>query len=82
MYGHFVHEAVLKAGDSESGCSVHLVDEEFDHGRVLAQVRVPVMKNDTPESLAERILKEEHRLYPIVLRELCERLTDAGAKDD
>ena len=74
MFGHFVHEAVLKAGDAESGCSVHLVDDEYDHGRVLAQARVPVLKDDTPERLAERVLKEEHKLYPIVLNQFCERL--------
>jgi phosphoribosylglycinamide formyltransferase-1 len=74
MYGHYVHEAVLKAGDKESGCSVHLVDEEFDHGRVLGQTRVPVKPGDTPETLAERILVEEHKLYPKVLREFCEQL--------
>lgn len=64
MYGHFVHEAVLKSGEKESGCTVHLVDDEFDHGRILMQRKVPVMPNDTPKTLAERVLKEEHILYP------------------
>jgi phosphoribosylglycinamide formyltransferase 1 len=75
MYGHFVHEAVLKAGDKESGCSVHVVDEVFDHGPVLAQVRVPVMPGDTPETLAARVLAEEHKLYPRTIREFCEKLS-------
>ncbi len=74
MYGHFVHEAVLAAGEKESGCSVHLVDEEFDHGMVLAQSKVPVLAGDTPETLAARILEQEHLLYPKTLREFCERL--------
>jgi formyltetrahydrofolate-dependent phosphoribosylglycinamide formyltransferase len=70
MYGHHVHEAVLAAGDAESGCSVHLVDEIYDHGRVLEQVRVPVLKDDTPDTLAARVLAEEHKLYPRVLQKL------------
>jgi len=64
MYGHHVHAAVLKAEEPFSGCSVHVVDEEFDHGPVIASARVPVEKNDTPETLAARILEQEHQLYP------------------
>ena len=67
MYGRRVHEAVLASGDTESGATVHLVDEEFDHGAVLAQVRVPVEPDDTPESLAQRVLEQEHRLLPAVV---------------
>ncbi len=74
MYGHRVHEAVLAAGEKESGCTVHIVDEEFDHGPVLAQTRVPVMPGDTADQLAARILEEEHRLYPGVLRKFTENL--------
>ena len=70
MYGHHVHEAVLAAGDKESGCSVHLADEIYDHGRVLEQARVPVLADDTPDSLAARVLIEEHKLYPVVLNRL------------
>ena len=77
MYGRLVHEAVLKAGDKESGCSVHLVDDEFDHGPVLAQRRVPVLTGDTPEGLAKRILEQEHQLYPQVLAQFCEQLVAA-----
>jgi phosphoribosylglycinamide formyltransferase-1 len=54
MYGHHVHEAVLAAGEKESGCTVHLVDEEFDHGPLLAQKKVPVFPGDTPDTLAAR----------------------------
>jgi len=63
MYGRRVHEAVLKSGERESGPTIHLVDEIYDHGRILAQRKVPVLPTDTPETLAERVLKEEHRLY-------------------
>ncbi len=69
MYGRNVHQAVLDAGDIESGCSVHLVTNRVDEGRVLAQVRVRVLEDDTPESLAARILVEEHKLYPGFLSE-------------
>ncbi len=70
MYGHHVHEAVLAAGDTESGPTVHLADEIYDNGRVLEQKRVPVEPDDTPDTLAARVLKEEHRLYPRVLQKL------------
>jgi phosphoribosylglycinamide formyltransferase-1 len=70
MYGHHVHEAVLASGDKESGVTVHLVDEIYDHGKILAQVRVPVMPDDTPDTLAARVLEQEHKLYPRVLNKL------------
>lgn len=78
MYGHLVHEAVLKAGDKESGCSVHLVDDEYDHGKVLMQARVPVEPGDTAETLAARILAEEHKLYPQALKKLISTLPEAS----
>lgn len=64
MYGRRVHEAVLASGDAESGCSVHYVTEEYDEGAVVLQGRCPVMPDDTPESLAARVLQVEHRIYP------------------
>lgn len=64
MYGHRVHEAVLASGASESGCTLHLVDEEYDRGAILGQRRVPVLPGDTPDSLAARVLREEHRILP------------------
>lgn len=70
MYGRRVHAAVLAAGEAESGCTVHLVDDEYDHGTILAQVHVPVLPGDTPESLAARVLAEEHRLLPSVVATL------------
>lgn len=70
MYGHHVHEAVLASGDTESGPTVHLVDEIYDNGRILEQAKVSVHKDDTPETLAARVLEAEHRLYPKVLDKL------------
>jgi len=78
MYGHHVHEAVLAAGDKESGVSVHLVDEIYDHGRVLEQMRVPVLPDDSPDTLAARVLKQEHKLYPRVLQKLIRGEYDLG----
>ena len=67
MYGRRVHEAVLASGARESGATVHLVDEAYDHGATLAQARVPVFPGDTPELLAQRVLQLEHRLLPAVI---------------
>jgi phosphoribosylglycinamide formyltransferase 1 len=64
MYGERVHRAVLSSGARETGVTVHLVDEAYDRGEVLAQVRVPVLPDDTPERLAARVLEIEHRLLP------------------
>jgi phosphoribosylglycinamide formyltransferase 1 len=60
MYGQHVHQAVLDAGDRETGVTVHLVDELYDHGAVVAQARVPVLAGDTVESLGARVLAREH----------------------
>ncbi len=67
MYGHFVHEAVIAAGEKESGVTIHLVDEIYDNGKILHQARVPVNPGDTPETLATRVLEQEHYWYPRVL---------------
>ena len=64
MYGMRVHEAVIAAGEKESGATVHRVEEEYDRGPIVAQRRVPVYPGDTPESLAARVLRIEHELYP------------------
>jgi phosphoribosylglycinamide formyltransferase-1 len=63
MYGHHVHEAVLAYGAKVSGVTVHFVDEEYDHGPVILQETVPVLDDDTPESLATRVLTVEHANY-------------------
>lgn len=63
MYGARVHEAVLATGETVSGVTIHLVTEEYDQGPAIAQREVPILPGDTVESLAERILREEHALY-------------------
>jgi len=75
MYGIHVHRAVIDAGVPESGATVHLVDEEYDRGRVLAQRRVPVHAGDTPEALAARVLEVEHVLYPEAVDHFCDALS-------
>lgn len=61
MWGHHVHEAVLAAGEKESGCTIHLVDSGCDSGKILIQKKVPVMPDDTPDTLYARIAPEEHK---------------------
>ncbi len=67
------HARALAAGDAEAGCSVHLVTEELDAGEVLGQTRVPVLPDDTTETLAARVLAAEHALYPRILAEFVTR---------
>ncbi|MCW8918647.1 MAG: phosphoribosylglycinamide formyltransferase [Gammaproteobacteria bacterium] len=67
--GTNTHARAIEAGESEAGCSVHLVTAELDSGRVLLQARVPIHKDDTPESLAARVLVQEHRIYPEAIRQ-------------
>ena len=68
MYGINVHKAVLQAGDSVSGASVHIVDEEYDRGPILIQRQAPVRPDDTPESLAARVLETEHKILPMAVK--------------
>ncbi len=68
MYGIHVHEAVIKSGVKVTGVTVHMVDEVYDHGAIVMQKTVPVMDDDTPESLAERVLKVEHQAYSEALQ--------------
>jgi len=70
MYGIRVHEAVIAAGEKESGVSIHFVDENYDTGPIIAQTRVPVLPDDTPETLAARVLVQEHILYPATLQRI------------
>lgn len=72
MVGVKVHQAVIANAEAESGCSVHLVTAVVDDGPVLGQSRVPVLSDDTPETLASRILEQEHQLYPKVIGEFVE----------
>ena len=66
--GLHTHARALAAGDREHGCTVHEVTEQLDHGPILGQARVPVLPGDTPDTLAARVLVQEHHLYPEVLR--------------
>jgi phosphoribosylglycinamide formyltransferase 1 len=70
MYGIHVHESVIAARETESGVTIHLVTDEYDRGPIIAQVRVPVKPDDTPEVLAARILIEEHKLYPATIQRI------------
>lgn len=78
MWGRHVHQAVLEAGCRVSGPTVHLVDEVYDRGVIMAQWPVPVRAGDTPESLAARVLEAEHRLYPRVAAHLCTTVLEGG----
>lgn len=77
MWGHHVHKAVLASGASFSGPTIHFVDEAYDTGAILAQWPVPVLHGDTPDTLAARVLKVEHILYPRAADHLC-RAVEAG----
>ena len=75
--GLHTHARALAAGDSHAGCTVHLVTEGVDEGPVLGQAQVPIQAGDTPDSLAARVLEEEHKLYPACLAELARRVSPA-----
>ena len=74
FWGIHVHEAVIAAQEKESGPTVHLVSEEIDKGRILAQTRVPVVEGDTPETLAARVLVQEHDLYWRTIRDYAKQV--------
>ena len=72
--GLHTHAQAIAAGKEEAGCSVHIVTADLDDGPILGQARVPVLPDDDEASLAARVLKEEHRLYPLCLAEFCRTL--------
>jgi formyltetrahydrofolate-dependent phosphoribosylglycinamide formyltransferase len=72
MYGHHVHEAVLEYGVKLTGVTVHFADAEYDHGPIILQEAVPVLDDDTPDSLAERVQAKERALYPKVVQLIAE----------
>ena len=72
MYGHFVHEAVLEAGCKVSGCTVHFADNEYDRGPIIVQKAVPVLEDDTPDTLAARVFEAECKAYPEALQAIAE----------
>ena len=78
MYGGRVHRAVLDAGDTESGCTVHVVDDEFDHGPVVVQKRCPVLPDDTPDTLADRVFALEREAYPEAINLVLGRLRNTA----
>ena len=78
FYGMHVHRAVIESGDKESGCTIHYVNEVYDDGEIIAQEKVPVLPDDTPESLASRVLSAEHRLYPKTIQKLLNQKSDRG----
>jgi len=81
FYGHRVHEAVLEAGVKVSGATVHFADDEYDHGPILLQEAVPVLDDDTPDSLADRVQALERRLVPEAIRLIAEgRVTVDGRR--
>jgi formyltetrahydrofolate-dependent phosphoribosylglycinamide formyltransferase len=81
FYGHHVHEAVLDYGAKLSGCTVHFADNQYDHGPVILQKAVPVLDDDTPDTLAARIFEAECEAYPEALRSIAEgRVTLDGRR--
>ena len=82
MWGDHVHTAVLASGATESGCTVHVVDNVYDHGPIVLQRRVPVRDGDTPDSLAARVFEQECEAYPEAIRLFAEgrvRIQDGKA---
>lgn len=81
MYGHRVHEAVIAYGARVTGVTVHLVDEEYDHGPIVLQETLPVLDDDTPDTLSARVLQLEHRTYSKALQLFAEgRVEVAGRR--
>ena len=81
MYGHLVHEAVLEQGCKVTGCTVHIVNEEYDRGPIVMQKAVPVLEGDTPDTLASRVQAAEREAYPEAVRAFAEgRLKVEGSR--
>ena len=78
FYGIRVHRAVIEGGEKESGATVHYVDEGVDTGKIILQEKVPVMEGDTPEELAARVLKTEHRILAEGLKIAIDSLKEGG----
>jgi phosphoribosylglycinamide formyltransferase-1 len=74
MYGRSVHKAVIEAGETISGPTVHYVDEDYDTGEIIAQALVPILEGDDPDSLSDKVLQAEHQLYPRTVHQLCSSL--------
>lgn len=74
FYGERVHQAVIKNKEKESGITIHYVNEEYDAGEIIMQVKCPVFENDTPHSLAERIHQLEYEYYPIAIEQIAKEI--------
>jgi len=74
MYGNFVHQAVIKRGEKESGITIHYVNNEYDKGSIILQASCPVLPNDTPDTLAKKIHKLEHTHYPETISHIVKKL--------
>ena len=70
MYGHFVHEAVIANKEKESGITIHVVNEKYDDGTILLQKQIKIAKEDTPQTLADKVLQLEHTWYSKVIESL------------
>ncbi|MFN6978887.1 MAG: phosphoribosylglycinamide formyltransferase [Gemmobacter sp.] len=76
--GLHTHQRAIEAGDAEAGCTVHWVSPGVDEGEIIAQAAVPILPGDTPDTLAARILPEEHRLYPQALARACHKIRETS----
>ena len=74
MYGHHVHEAVVAAGERESGITVHYVDAHYDHGETILQAKCPVTAADTPEDVAEHVHQLEYQYFPLAIEKALKEL--------
>ncbi|HXF48577.1 MAG TPA: phosphoribosylglycinamide formyltransferase [Verrucomicrobiae bacterium] len=74
FFGRTVHEAVLAAKEKETGATVHYVDEQYDHGSIILQKKIPVLPTDTPETLAERVHQLEYEIYPEAIKLVLQKL--------
>ncbi|MDR0915309.1 MAG: phosphoribosylglycinamide formyltransferase [Endomicrobium sp.] len=74
MYGHYVHEAVVKAKDNVSGATVHLVDESYDTGKIIIQEKVHINRTDAPSDVAQKVLTIEHNIYPKAIKHIINKL--------
>ena len=78
MYGIHVHEAVIAAGEKESGVTIHRVNSQYDSGEIIRQATVPVMEGDTPDSLAARVLEREHLFLVEVISDIADGKIQLG----
>lgn len=74
MYGEHVHKAVIESQETESGITIHYINENYDEGDVVLQARCPVRRGDTPETLAEKIQVLEHKHFPVVIDQIIQKL--------